>query len=158
MIAHFIVRPEYTKDDFRQLLNYVDKNNLFRTAFPVLTPLPGTELYKETHGTFAITNFDYFDITHAILPTRLAPGDFYRQLTNLYFKSYSVRRLLKHRFNRLLSLNKEKYFTDNTDGITVRKLLLVYFFSVAAFLRLRHFFSSHSRQTYHTREFRTAPV
>ncbi len=147
ILAHFIVRPEYTKDDFRQLLNYADRNNLFRPAYPVLTPLPGTELYQETKGTFAITNFDFFDFTHSILPTRLRPGDFYRQLTNLYMKSFSVFRLIKHRFNRLLSLNREKYFTDNTDGITVRKLLLVYFYSVASWLKLRRSFSGQSWNT-----------
>jgi len=158
ILAHFIVRPEYTKEDFRQLYGYVLKNNLFIPAYPVLTPLPGTELYQETRETFQITNFDFFDFTHSILPTRLDSGEFYRQLTNLYMKSFSILRLLKHRFNRLLSLNKENYYTDNTDGITVRKLLLIYFYNIAAWLRLRHSFSGHSRETYHNREFSTAPV
>ena len=158
ILAHFIVRPEYTKDDFRQLLDYADRNNLFRPAYPVLTPLPGTELYQETKGTFAITNFDFFDFTHSILPTRLEPGDFYRQLTNLYMKSFSVFRLMKHRFNRLFSLNKEKNFTDNTDGITIRKLLLVYFFSVAAWLKLRRSYSGRSKHVFNSPDFRTSPV
>lgn len=158
ILAHFIVRPEYTKEDFRQLYSYVSKNNLFIPVYPVLTPLPGTELYQETRETFQITNFDFFDFTHSILPTRLDSGEFYRQLTNLYIKSFSILRILKHRFNRLLSLNKEKYYTDNTDGITVRKLLLIFFFNVAAWFRLRHSFSGHPRQTCHKREFRTAPV
>ena len=158
IIAHFIVRPEYTKEDFRKLFGYVYEFNLFRTAFPILTPLPGTELYQETQCTFVITNFDFFDFTHSILPTRLDSRAFYRQLTNMYMKSYSVWRLIKHRFNRLLSLNKEKYYTDNTDGMTIRKLLLVYFFTVTAFFRLRHFFSGYSGKAYHTREFRTSPI
>ena len=141
MIAHFIVRPEYSKEDFRQLLGYVYDNNLFRPAFPVLTPLPGTELYQETHDSFKITNFDYFDFAHSILPTKLDTRDFYRQLTNLYIKSFSLLRLIKHRISRLLSLNREKYFTDNTDGITIRKLLLISFYSVASWFKLRHSFS-----------------
>jgi radical SAM superfamily enzyme YgiQ (UPF0313 family) len=158
ILAHFIVRPEYTKDDFRQLLSYADRNNLFRPAYPVLTPLPGTELYQETKGTFAITNYDFFDFTHSILPTRLEPADFYRQLTNLYMKSFSVFRLMKHRFSRLLSLNKQKYFTDNTDGITVRKLLLVYFYSAAKWLKLRRSFSGRSRHVFNSPDLRTSSV
>lgn len=158
ILAHFIVRPEYTKEDFRQLLSYVYEKNLFRPAYPVLTPLPGTELYQETRDTFEITNFDFFDFTHSILPTKLNPRDFYRQLTNLYVKSFSMWRLLKHRFNRLLSLNKEKYFTVNTDGITFRKLFLLYFYSVVAWFKLRHSYLGLSRHPNHDQEFRTAPI
>ena len=138
IIALFIVRPEYTVEDFNQLIEYIYDNNLFRPAFPVLTPLPGTELYEETFKIFEITNFDFFDFAHSILPTRLEPKEFYRQLTNLYIKSFSIWRYVKHRFNRLFSLNKDKYFTDNTDGISIIKLLLVTVYSLAAAKRLRY--------------------
>jgi radical SAM superfamily enzyme YgiQ (UPF0313 family) len=148
ILAHFIVRPEYSKEDFRHLLGYVYENNLFRPGFPVLTPLPGTELYQDTRDSFAITNFDYFDFVHSILPTRLEHKDFYRQLTNLYVKSYGISRLLRHRFNRFLSLNKERYFTDNTDGVTIRKLLIVYFYSIVSYIRLRNFPPRVSRYSY----------
>lgn len=137
IIALFIVRPEYTIEDFRQLTDYVSENNLFRPAFPVLTPLPGTDLYEETFKTLAITNFDFFDFAHSVLPTRLEPEEFYRQLTKLYVKNYSMWRFIKHRFNRLLSLNKEKYFTDNTDGLSLIKILLVTAYSLAAAIRMR---------------------
>lgn len=129
ILAHFIVKPEYTLEDFDQLSNYVKANNLFRPAFPVLTPLPGTELYQETLTEFEITNSDFFDFAHSILPTKLEPKEFYKQLANLYKKGYSLKRLLKHRFNRLFSLNKDIYFTDNTDGITPLKLSLVFIFT-----------------------------
>ena len=138
VLAHLIVRPEYTKEDFEQLYKYVKEKNLFRPAFPVLTPLPGTELFEETVNNFAITNFDYFDFAHSILPTKLDPKEFYLQLANLYIKSYSVLRYVKHRINRLFSLNKEKYFTDNTDGITIIKLLLVLIFSQSMIKKLRN--------------------
>lgn len=138
ILAHFIIRPEYTMEDFDQLYKYVNENNLFRPAFPVLTPLPGTELYEETFNMFEITNFDFFDFAHSILPTKLDPKEFYRQLANLYIKSYSIWRYVKHRINRFFSLNKEKYFTDNTDGITIIKLLLVFIFSQAKIKKIRN--------------------
>ena len=149
ILAHFIVRPEYTKEDFNQLINYVYDNNLFRPAFPVLTPLPGTELYEETFNTFEITNYDFFDFAHSILPTKLDPKEFYRQLTNLYIKSFSIWRYIKFRFNRLFSLNKDKYFTDNTDGITAIKLLLVSIFTQAVIRKLRYSYldKAHYRKT-----------
>lgn len=149
ILAHIIVRPEYSKEDFRQLLSYVYENNLFRPGFPVLTPLPGTELYKDTQDNFAITNFDFFDFVHSILPTRLDHKDFYRQLTNLYVKSYAVTRLVRHRFNRQFSLDKERYFTDNTDGVTIRKLLIVYFYSLVTYFKLRFFSPGESHNFFH---------
>ncbi len=158
ILAHFIVRPEYSKEDFRQLLGYVYENNLFRPGFPVLTPLPGTELYQDTRDTFAITNFDFFDFVHSILPTRLEHKDFYRQLTNLYVKSYGISRLLRHRFNRFLSLNKERYFTDNTDGVTIRKLLVVYFYSIVSYIKLRNFPPRVSRYSYQHKQVRASRV
>jgi radical SAM superfamily enzyme YgiQ (UPF0313 family) len=158
ILAHVIVRPEYSKDDFRQLLSYVYENNLFRPGFPVLTPLPGTELYQNTRDSFVITNFDFFDFVHAILPTKLGPKDFYRQLTNLYIKSYSVSRLIKHRFNRLFSLNKKKYYTDNTDGVTIRKLLIVYLYSVVKYFKLRYFSPVASQYSYHRKHFTAGSI
>lgn len=145
IISHFIVRPEYTKEDFKQLLNYVYEYNLFRPAFPVLTPLPGTDLYQETQSTFVITNFDYFDFVHSILPTKLAPREFYRELWKIYSNSFSIYRIIKHRLNRLFSLNKEKYFTDNTDGITVVKLILILVYTITTAVRIRYFYRISNR-------------
>ncbi len=158
IISHIIVRPEYSREDFLQLSGYVNDNNLFRTAYPVLTPLPGTELYNETRETFTITNFDYFDFAHPITPTRLDLRDFYRELTNLYLRSYSIFRLLKHRFHRLLHRGSEKYYTDNTDGLTITKLIRIYFYSVRSWIRLRHSFLYISRRPYHERKFRPLPA
>jgi len=158
IISHIIVRPEYSREDFSQLYGYVDDNNLFRTAYPVLTPLPGTELYNETKETFTITNFDYFDFAHSITPTRLDQRDFYRELTNLYMRSYSIIRLLKHRFNRLFSFNREKFYTDNTDGLTFTKLIRIYFYTIISWMRLRYTFSGFSRHPYHERKFRPIPA
>jgi radical SAM superfamily enzyme YgiQ (UPF0313 family) len=129
ILAHFIIRPEYTLKDFKLLYSYVIENNLFRPAFPVLTPLPGTELYKETKDTFMITNFDYFDFVHSILPTKLSPKEFYKQLANLYSSSYSIKRYINYRTTQLFSSRNNKPTTKNTDGINLLKLFFIYIFS-----------------------------
>ena len=138
ILSHFIIRPDYDKADFKKLYNYVVLNNLYRPAFPVLTPLPGTELYKETKSLFQIRNFDFFDFAHSILPTKLEADDFYQQLASLYQKSYSIRRYSKHIMSRMMALNRKKYYTDNTDGITLFKLILVKLFTVYTFHKLRN--------------------
>jgi hopanoid C-3 methylase len=137
IIAHFIIRPEYSEKDFSQLFRYVSDNNLFRPAYPVLTPLPGTRLYEETVRTFVITNFDFFDFTHSVLPTSLEPKEFYRQLTRIYIKSFSLIRYFRHRFKRLFSLDRERHFTDNTDGITAMRLLLITYHTIALYFKMR---------------------
>lgn len=153
IMAHFIVRPEYKAEDFRELYDYVSKNNLFRPAFPVLTPLPGTELYEETYKNFQIRNFDYFDFAHSILPTSLSSRDFYRQLTNLYVKSYSVMRIVRHKFHRLLLLKRNKYFTSNTDGVTVTKMIMINLYAISGFLRLRYSYLNAGNQQQKTSKY-----
>ena len=140
ILAHFIVRPEYTKEDFKMLHEYVVNKNLFRPAFPVLTPLPGTELYENTLGSFEITNFDFFDFVHSILPTKLPAKEFYNQMATLYSNSYSVGRYLKYLKNRLFFQNSENNATKNTDGINLGKLILMYFFSKGMVKKLRNFY------------------
>ena len=132
IIALFIVRPDYSAEDFDQLFEYVFSNNLFRPAFPVLTPLPGTELYEEKADQFKITDYDFFDFVHSVLPTKLETREFYRQLRKIYLRSFSLKRLVSHRLNRLLSINTDKFFTDNTDGITAGKLFLMALHSISA--------------------------
>jgi radical SAM superfamily enzyme YgiQ (UPF0313 family) len=132
IIALFIIRPDYSAEDFDQLFEYVFSNNLFRPAFPVLTPLPGTELYEEKAEQFKITDYDFFDFVHSVLPTKLETREFYRQLRKIYLRSFSLKRLVSHRLNRLLSINTDKFFTDNTDGITAGKLFLMALHSISA--------------------------
>ena len=138
ILAHFVVRPQYSENDFDRLMDYVYDNNLFRPAFPVLTPLPGTDLYADTRNDFVVTNLDLFDFAHSILPTRLESKVFYRRLTSLYVKSFSAWRYLKHRFWRGISSNLPRYYTDNTDGITLTRLLLLYLYTLKSFIKLRY--------------------
>jgi radical SAM superfamily enzyme YgiQ (UPF0313 family) len=137
ILAHIIVRPEYLREDFLRIKRYVYEQNLFRPAFPVLTPLPGTDLYNETVGTFSITNFDFFDFAHSILPTKMQTREFYRRLTGLYVQCFSLKRYFIHRACRLLSIKKSRYYTDNTDGMTAFNLIRVILSGVRQYFRLR---------------------
>lgn len=135
--AHFIVEPGFTIDDFTSLLDYVNTRNLFRPAYPVLTPLPGTQLYEQTKNTLAIQNYDFFDFAHAVLPTRLTRREFYRQIARLYNKSYSVKRYLQYLLTR-----KGRRGVLNTDGISVLKLVLIRIFAIIPFLKMKNTYKS----------------
>jgi len=92
--AHFIVNPNFTRQDFRQLLRYVKDRDFFQPVFTVLTPYPGTDLYEENQDKILIKDFDYYDVMHSIFPTRLSRKVFYRELERLYIGSYALRRYL----------------------------------------------------------------
>lgn len=91
----FIVRPEFDRSDFADLRKYCLDLDLNFIGFPVLTPLPGTDLYNEVKGRLITSNYDYFDFFHTLLPTTLPMKDFYRELTALYKHSRSLKSQLK---------------------------------------------------------------
>lgn len=106
---HLIVDPEFSRADFRRLFRSVCELEIFRPVFTVLTPLPGTQLYEENYDRLAIRDYDFFDFTHAVLPTRLSRREFYRQYASLYSRSYSFRRYFRWKLRYLLeSLRKRK--------------------------------------------------
>jgi len=97
--ASLIVRPEFTKNDFAELRSYVRRLKLDFAGFAVLTPLPGTDLYKEVEPSLITRNYDFFDFIHTVLPTELSLKEFYKEYLNLYKKGIS-------RWRGLLSLRK----------------------------------------------------
>jgi len=84
--AAFIVDPDWTEDDFRQLRDYVSEKHLTHTQFTILTPLPGTELYRERHADLLTHDYSCFDTLHAVLPTRLPRDKFYQNFASLYLQ------------------------------------------------------------------------
>ncbi len=80
----FIVDPDWTQDDFKRLRDYVSHKGITHTQFTVLTPLPGTQLYRARHSELLTDDYSCFDTLHAVLPTRLPREEFYRSFAELY--------------------------------------------------------------------------
>ncbi len=87
--ASFMVRPEFTKADFREFIKYCLKLKLSFASFSVLTPLPGTDFYAVVKAQLITHNYDYFDFLHTLLPTRLPIKDFYNEFYRLYNEAVS---------------------------------------------------------------------
>jgi radical SAM superfamily enzyme YgiQ (UPF0313 family) len=81
--ANFIVRPEFTVEDFVSFRDYVRDLKLSFAGFAVLTPLPGTDLYDRVRNDLITENYDFFDFFHTLLPTALPLPDFYHQYHRL---------------------------------------------------------------------------
>ncbi len=91
--AYFVVDPGYTSADFRELSDYIDRNGLSHPVFTILTPFPGTELYRERRHEIK-SDYELFDFYHAVLPTKLPPREFYKNFVYLYKRAYSTRKVL----------------------------------------------------------------
>ena len=52
--------------------------------FTILTPLPGTDLYRQRYGELVTHDYRLFDALHAVLPTHLPRGEFYKEFAGLY--------------------------------------------------------------------------
>jgi radical SAM superfamily enzyme YgiQ (UPF0313 family) len=80
----FIVDPDWMADDFYRLRDYVRDKQITHTQFTILTPLPGTQLYRQRYHELLTHDYSCFDTLHAVLPTRLPREEFYRHFASLY--------------------------------------------------------------------------
>jgi radical SAM superfamily enzyme YgiQ (UPF0313 family) len=100
--ASFIVRPEFERRDFAALRAYCRRLGLSYASFAVLTPLPGTDLYRDVEERLLTHDYDYFDFIHTLLPTTLPLQDFYAEYCDLYRKAVSPAKqlafLARHRW------------------------------------------------------------
>jgi radical SAM superfamily enzyme YgiQ (UPF0313 family) len=90
LYASFIVRPEFTHADFAAFRSYCRALELDFATFAMLTPLPGTDFYKEVREQMISHNYDFFDFNHTLLPTALPLKEFYEEYYQLYQKAVSL--------------------------------------------------------------------
>ena len=80
----FIVDPMWTADDFKTLRDYVNEKEITHTQFTVLTPLVGTQLYRERFNDLLTYDYTCYDTLHAVTPTRMPRPEFYKHFADLY--------------------------------------------------------------------------
>ncbi len=85
----FIVRPEFDKNDFEECRQFCLGLELDFIGFAVLTPLPGTDFYNDVKDRLITHNYDYFDLFHTLLPTKLPLKEFYKEMASLYSNARS---------------------------------------------------------------------
>lgn len=89
--AAFMVKPDFSVDDFMQLRETVKKVTPAEVSFTVFSPPPGTPLWEERKDEFICPDpHAFYDCMHTLLPTRLPLNKFYAQFALLYL--HAVRR------------------------------------------------------------------
>jgi len=102
--CNFIVDPNWTHADFEKLRDWVDKMGTYNSGFSVLTPLPGTDLWREVESKIEADNWELFDIVHTVLPTRLSREEFYTEYARLWAWSLEVRYKYRGRMQLWLTM------------------------------------------------------
>jgi len=78
--AAFMLRPEWSAEDFDQLRAYVRSLPPTQCSFTVCTPSPGTPDYQALDGRFWVANpHDLHDCMHPLTPTALPLREFSRR-------------------------------------------------------------------------------
>ncbi len=146
-VAHFIVDPNFTREDFENLFRYVDDKDLFQPVFTVLTPYPGTDLYSTSQEKILIKDFDFYDVVHSVFPTRLSRKKFYRELERLYLRSYSFRRygrsLLNDLFPRLRKFKRRGQ--SHPDRLPFLTMVFLHLFLYPLLFKYRRTYKSEPR-------------
>ncbi len=83
IVGDFIISPDYTEQDFQDLRDYLAKNPVGLPMLSVLTPLPGTSLYRSMKEKITVHNLDYYTLFNAVLPTAMEEKAFYENYADL---------------------------------------------------------------------------
>lgn len=98
----FIINPDFEQSDFERLRDYIVSRRISLPQFTVLTPLPGTDLFREVEKKIVFRDYELYDFIHSVLPTKLDPKDFYREFASLYSAAYIRSGVLKRRSSRII--------------------------------------------------------
>lgn len=101
---NFIVDPLWDHQDFSDLRKWVVKNGAFNAGFSVLTPLPGTDLWEEVKDRVNTSDWELFDLEHAVTPTKLPLNTFYREYSTLWKTALDTRYKLRGRAKTYLGI------------------------------------------------------
>jgi radical SAM superfamily enzyme YgiQ (UPF0313 family) len=99
LFCNFIIHPNYTEKEFQEVIRFIRDNGVDYPSFTIWTPIPGTGntydavIERQPNGR---PNWDYFDLQHPVIKTRLPRQEFMHQFEDLYqifaanyFASYS---------------------------------------------------------------------
>jgi hopanoid C-3 methylase len=81
--ASFMVDPDFSAQDFRDLEKEIMAVCPAEVTFTVFSPSPGTDLWKEHKDDYIVDPYLYYDCMHTILPTKLDLNRFYAHFAKL---------------------------------------------------------------------------
>jgi radical SAM superfamily enzyme YgiQ (UPF0313 family) len=83
IVGDFIASPEYDENDFEKLESFIIASKIQIPVISVLTPIPGTPLYKKMKKNIVISDLDYYTFTNAVTKTKMPVEAFYKTFADL---------------------------------------------------------------------------
>ncbi len=87
ILAAIIIRPEYAEADFEEVKYFIEDNKLSSVQLTILTPLPGSSLYKRKFNEILSHNYELYDCMHLLFEPRVGFKNFYKEFSRLYKSS-----------------------------------------------------------------------
>jgi radical SAM superfamily enzyme YgiQ (UPF0313 family) len=89
MVGDFIALPEYDESDFKKLEEFIVANKIQIPVISILTPIPGTPLYKKMKKDIVINDLDYYTFTNAVTRTKMPEAQFYKTFADMVKRLHS---------------------------------------------------------------------
>lgn len=90
-VGNYIISPDYDEKDFERVGQFIMDNPILYAGFTVMTPFPGTPQYEEMKDRITIHDLDYYNLTNAVVKTKLPENVFYTNMARLYKQSMKAR-------------------------------------------------------------------
>ncbi|HET9795983.1 MAG TPA: radical SAM protein [Thermoanaerobaculia bacterium] len=85
--GNFLVDPDWEEEDFRELWDFVATHGFQRAGYTILTPLPGTELFRRAEDRLRGQPWFKFDMSHVLWEPRLGARRFFELYAETWQRS-----------------------------------------------------------------------
>ena len=75
--GNFVIDPDWDESDFERLWTFVERHDLSRAGFTILTPLPGTTYFDEMQPRLRAVKWAQYDMHHLLWEPRLGAKRFF---------------------------------------------------------------------------------
>jgi radical SAM superfamily enzyme YgiQ (UPF0313 family) len=82
--GNFVVSPDYTVEEFNALADYASQYRTAYAGYNILTPMPGSELYKSLKSRITDHDLSHYNFFNCVLPTRIPLAEFYSKVASLW--------------------------------------------------------------------------
>jgi hopanoid C-3 methylase len=85
--GNFVVDPDWTEEQFQQLWDFVARNGFQRAGYTILTPLPGTDLFRKLWPALKGQPWFKYDMHHLLWEPRLGAKRFFELYAETWRRS-----------------------------------------------------------------------
>jgi len=110
--GNFVIDPDWGAPDFERLWAFVEKHDLGRAGFTILTPLPGTDFFEQSRPRLRAVRWSQYDMHHLLWEPRLGTARFFELYCETWRRS-------------VLNLSGRKSWSDWARQVRLRDLPLL---------------------------------